>query len=51
MQEYIYSKQCYFMLNRLDEVGRKTWASCVRELLFSYEFGYVCIAYEVDNEK
>ena len=34
MQEYRYPRQCYFMLKRLDEVGRKTWASCVRELPF-----------------
>ena len=50
MQEYRYPRQCYFMLKRLDEVGRKTWASCVRELLFSYGFGHVWLAHEVGNE-
>ena len=50
MQENRYPKQCYFMLKRLDEVGRTTWASCVRELLFSYGFGYVWIAHEVCHE-
>ena len=50
MQESRYPKQCYFMLKRLDEVGRKTWASSVRELLFSYGFGYVWITHEVGDE-
>ena len=50
MQESRYPKQCYFMLKQLDEVGRKTWASSVRELLFSYGFGYVWITHEVGDE-
>ena len=31
------------MLRRLDETDRETWASKVRQLLFSYGFGYVWI--------
>ena len=50
MQESRYPKQRYFMLKRLDEVGRKTWASSVIELLFSYGFGYVWITHEVGDE-
>ena len=38
------------MLKRLDDVGRKTWASFIRELLYMYGFGYVLIAHDVGNE-
>lgn len=50
MQDFRYPKQSYFMLKRLDEVGRKTWASFIRELLYMYGFGYVWIAHDVGNE-
>ena len=38
------------MLKQLDEAGRRTWASNIKELLFTYGFGYVWIAQEVGNE-
>ena len=44
-----YPYQCYNMLLRLDESGRTTWATHVRNLLFSYGFGYVWISQEVGN--
>ena len=50
MQDFRYPKQSYFMLKRLDDVGRKTWAGCIRELLYMYGFGYVWIAHDVGNE-
>ena len=36
-----FPKQCYDLLVRHDEIGRKNWASHVRCLLCSYGFGYV----------
>ena len=38
------------MLKQLDDAGRRTWASNIRELLFTYGFGYVWIAQGVGNE-
>ncbi|MEW8544944.1 MAG: reverse transcriptase family protein [Candidatus Thiodiazotropha sp.] len=38
-----YPYQCYKMLRNLDNVGRITWASKVRNILFRYGFGYVWI--------
>ena len=37
------------MLKQLDDAGKRTLASCIRELLFSYGFGYVWVA-QVGNE-
>ena len=50
MENHRYPKQCYNMLKQLDEAGRRTWASNIKELLFTYGFGYVWIAQEVGNE-
>ena len=50
MQDSRYPKQCYFMLKRLDEVGRKTWATNIRELLYMYGFGYAWLAHDVGND-
>ena len=44
-----YSKQCYHMLRRLDEIGRKTWASKIKNVLYEYGFGYVWIYDGVGN--
>ena len=41
LQENRYPKQCYKMLCKLDAVGRHTWASAVKKILFLYGFGYV----------
>ena len=40
METHRYPKQCYIMLKRLDEVGKITWASHVKEMLYKYGFGY-----------
>ena len=50
MQDFRYPEQSYFILKRLDDVGRKTWASCIRELSCMYGFGYLWIAHDVGNE-
>ena len=50
MENHRYPKQCYLMLKNLDDVGRRTWATYIRELLFSYGFGYAWISQGVGNE-
>ena len=49
MENYTYPKQFSKMLKKLDDVGRRTWASYIRELLFSYEFGFVWFAQGVGH--
>ena len=44
-----YPKQCYYMLFRMDETGKTTWATYVKNLLFSYGFGHVLIVHDVGN--
>ena len=44
MEEFIYPNQCYFMLKRLDECNRITWATNVRYLLCRYAFGFVWLS-------
>ncbi|MEW8544973.1 MAG: reverse transcriptase family protein [Candidatus Thiodiazotropha sp.] len=44
-----FPNKCYGMLRNLDENGRITWASKVRELLFRYGFGYVWVVEDVGN--
>ena len=41
MSEDRYPKQCYQLLYRLDEAGRKSWASIVRLHLCQYGFGFL----------
>ena len=36
MEIHRYPKQCYITLKRLDEVGKITWASHVKEMLYKY---------------
>ena len=36
-------KNCYIMLKRLDDLGRRNWATNVKELLFKYGFGHAWI--------
>ena len=45
-----YPKQCYNLLLQLDYAGRKTWATHVKNLLFTYGFGYVWIIQDVGDE-
>ena len=49
MSEDRYPKQCYQLLYRLDEAGRKTWASNFRLLLFQYGFGHAWISQGVGD--
>ena len=44
-----YPKKRYTMLRNLDETGRITWASKVRELLFRNGFGYVWVVEDVGD--
>ena len=32
-----------------DEIGRTNWATSVKNLLFNFGFGYVCVYRDVDN--
>ena len=44
-----YPRNCYLMLKYLDDIGRRTWATNVKNLLFLYGFGNVWISREVGN--
>ena len=46
-----YPKQCYYMLYHLDESGRNTWASKIKDLLSDFGFGYVWISHDVGNDR
>ena len=43
-----YPINCYLILKAIDEVGRVTWASKDKDLLYTYGFGNVWISKEVD---
>ena len=51
MENSRYPRQCYIMLKRLDEAGRVTWATKVKNLLSRYGFGYAWQNQGVGNEK
>ena len=42
-------KGCYKMIFKLDQMGRKTWATKVKELLFHTGFGFVWISQDVGD--
>ncbi len=44
-----YVKSCYKMIKNLDDRGKTTWASSVKELLFKYGFGIVWMEQGVGN--
>ena len=50
MSSVRFPNKCYKMLKNLDENGRKTWASKVKELLFRNGFGYVWIVEDVGDQ-
>ena len=50
MGNYRYPRQCCLMLKRLDDVGRKTWASSIQSLLYRFGFGYAWVTQEVGNK-
>ena len=39
----------YHMLKNLDDVGKHTWASEIKLLLYRYGFGYVWVSQSVGN--
>ena len=45
-----YPKQCYNLLFQLDDIGRQTWATKIKDLLFRFGFGYVWIVQDVGDE-
>lgn len=45
-----YPKACYKLLHSLDQQGRTTWATTVKELLYKYGFRDVWESHEVGNE-
>ena len=49
MGDHRYPKRCYYMLKSFDAVGRVTWATHIKNLLFLYGFGYVWIAHDVGD--
>ena len=49
MEENRYSKACYLMLKKLDDAGRITWASSVKNLLFRYGFGIVWFEQQIGD--
>ena len=49
MSNHRYPKNCYLMLKGLDDVGRRSWASNVRELLFKYGFGFVWVSQDIGD--
>ena len=51
MENTRYPKSCYEMLRQLDSVGRYTWATNIKNMLYLYGFGYVWIAQEFGNDE
>jgi hypothetical protein len=49
MPEHRYPRQCYFMLKSLDDLGRCTWATKVKNILFKYGFGYVWLSHDIGD--
>ena len=45
-----YPKQCYIMLKNIDEAGRITWATHVKDLSFRYGFGIVWLTENVGDD-
>ena len=50
MSSVKFPNKCYIMLRNLDESGRKTWASNVKEQLFRNVFGYVQVVEYVGDK-
>ena len=44
-------KQCYFMLKALDDSGRNTWATKIKNVLYQFGFGYTWISQDVGDIK
>jgi hypothetical protein len=46
MPEHRYPRNCYLMLTRQDNVGKKNW---VKNLLYTYGFGFVWLSQEIGD--
>ena len=44
-------RHAYIMLCNLDRMGRKTWATSIKDILYSFGFGYAWISQEVGNRQ
>ena len=44
-----YPRNCYLLLKNLDDAGRRTWASNVKNLIYMYGFGIVWINQEIGD--
>ncbi|XP_077980235.1 uncharacterized protein LOC144435518 [Glandiceps talaboti] len=44
-------RQAYLMLCNLDNMGRNTWATSVKKILYSFGFGFAWIAQEVGDKQ
>ena len=49
MENTRYPRACYLMLKRLDDAGRVTWVTSIKNLLFRYGFGIVWLEQQVGN--
>ena len=49
MEDGRYPKHCYYMLKKLDDANRITWATHVKKLLFQYGFGFVWISHNIGD--
>jgi len=49
MSDKRYPKNCYKMLKSLDDIGRRNWATDVKELLFKYGFGFIWVSQDVGD--
>ena len=45
-----FPRNCYLLLKSLDDAGRICWASKIRNLLFTYGFGYTWISQDVGDK-
>ena len=50
MPHYRYPHNCYLMLKKLDDNGRITWATKVKQFLFKYGFRHVWISQDFGDE-
>ena len=49
MSENRLPRNSYIMIKNLDNLGRRTWATHVKEILFRYGFGYAWIAQDIGD--
>ena len=49
MQESRYPNQCYKMLKSPDDIGRVTWATKIKRLLYQYGFEIVWFTHNIGH--